>query len=87
MQGVFLGHDRAKNYICSRRLTISGTVVAYIQTAVHDGHPASQAIFNISGAAVADCPNVALFGVIIEATATVGSDSAVSLQVAITSDG
>jgi hypothetical protein len=90
LQGVFLGHDRlgnASNYFCTRRLTISGATIAFFQTPVHDGHPASQAVLNISGAALVDCPIVALSGVIIETAATVGSGSAVRLQVAITSDG
>jgi hypothetical protein len=90
LQGAFLGHGRlekASNFICTRRLTISGAAIAFLQVPIHDGHPASQTILNISSAAAADCPNVALSGVIIESTATVGADSAVKLHVAVTSDG
>jgi hypothetical protein len=90
LQGVFLGHARLKyasHYICTRRLTMSGATIAFLQSPVHDGHPASHAMLNISSAAAADCPSVALSGVIIESTATMGPDRAVSLRVSITSDG
>ena len=90
LQGVFLGHAHLKNashYVCTRRLTMSGSSISFLQIPVHDRHPASQAVPNISSAATAECPSFTLSGVIIESIATAGPDSAVSLRVAITSDG
>jgi hypothetical protein len=90
LQGVFLGHGRLKNassYICTRRLTISGAAIAFLQVPIRDGRPDSQTILKISSAAASECPNLALFGVIVKSTATVGADSAVRLHVAVTSDG
>ena len=81
-QGVFLGNSPIdnSNYTCARRLIMSGATVYFLQIPVHEGHPASQEILNISRNSTV-CPSIAFSGIIVD-TDAIGDDGSVGLRVA-----
>ncbi len=82
LQGVFLGDTQVdnSNYSCARRLIISGGTIHFLQIRVHEGHPATQEVLNISDNFTA-CPSFVFSGIIVDTDAS-RDDGAVGLRVA-----
>lgn len=88
IQGVFADRFRIPgflDYICVRRLVISGASISFLQTVIHGQHPASIINAIIPAGTAGNCMTMSLSGIIY--SSALNPSGAVDLEVAVTSEG